>query len=46
MSSREGPSYSVSEDLLDNPLGTRAGEVRSWRRLRNILNRRNRVAVI
>jgi len=45
-SDRDGPTFTVSEDDLANPLGTRKGEVMAWRRMRNLIDRRNRVAVV
>lgn len=36
--SRPDVSFQVSEDILDNPLGTRKGEVMAWRRIHNLVD--------
>jgi len=41
-----GPSFFVDPGELSNPLGTRMGEIKAWRRIRNIASVRAKVAVI
>lgn len=40
------PVHQLGTDDLDNPFGTRRGEVRAWRRVSRIMRDRGRVAVI
>jgi len=41
---RDG-SYASTEDLLDNPFGTRRGEVVGWRRIKQIAKKRMAAAL-
>jgi len=45
-SEAEGPAFTVSESDLDNPFGTRKGEVLAWRRVSKLAEKRGKVAVI
>ena len=42
----DGPSFFVDPAELGNPLGTRLGEIKAWRRIKNIADVRAKVAVI
>ncbi len=42
----DGPSFFVDPAELANPLGTRMGEIKAWRRISKIANVRPKVAVI
>jgi hypothetical protein len=42
----EGTSFSLSEGDLDNPFGTRGGEIRAWRKIGKLATRVAEVAVI
>jgi len=42
----DGPSFFVDPAELSNPLGTRLGEIKAWRRIKHIANVRAKVAVI
>jgi len=42
----DGPSYTLSEDVLENPFGSRRGEVIAWRRVSKLRGKRVRTAVI
>lgn len=42
----DGSTFFVNDDDLDNPFGTRMGEVMAWRRLGRLVRRKAQVAVI
>jgi hypothetical protein len=42
----DGPSFFVDPSELSNPLGTRIGEIKAWRRISKVANVRAKVAVI
>ncbi len=42
----DGTFYSLSEDDLNNPFGTRSGEIKAWRRVARLVRRKAEVAVI
>jgi hypothetical protein len=45
-SDRQGPSFFNTPRDLDNPFGTRKGEVMAWRRFSKLIKKRPSVAVI
>lgn len=42
----DGVGHTLSENNLDNPFGTRRGEVKAWRRVGDLSRKRSKVAVI
>jgi len=42
----DGPTFIVSDSDLENPFGTRKGEVLAWRRVSKLAEKRGKVAVI
>jgi len=40
-----GPSYTITEEDLRNPLGTRRGEIEAWRKLKHLVNLKGKVAL-
>ena len=42
----DGTSFTLSEAMLDNPFGTRGGEIRAWRKIGKLADRVAEVAVI
>jgi hypothetical protein len=42
----DGTSFTLSEDILNNPFGTRGGEIRAWRKIGKLATRVAEVAVI
>lgn len=45
-SPEEGSDYMTTEDQLNNPFGTRRGELKAWRRISKLTEQRGEVAVI
>lgn len=46
MTSPAGDSYNLGPDDLTNPFGTKRGEIRAWRRVIRLMDKKARVAVI
>jgi len=41
-----GGSFSIAQDVLDNPFGVHRGEVMAWRRVKHLVKKRPRTALI